>query len=221
MGITGIRGRGVCTACLSAALIFTLAGCGSKSPLDPKKPVSLTVWHYYNGAQQAAFDSLVEEFNDTVGREEGIYIQSYSQGSVSDLESAVRDSINGKVGADTMPNIFSSYADTAYDAELAGALANLSDYLRQEELDMYVSSYIEEGCIASDGSLRIFPTAKSTEIMMVNLTDWEPFAMATGASLENLTTMEDVVATAQAYYEWTDSLTPDVAGDGMAFYGRK
>ena len=206
--------------CFAAVLVFILAGCGSKSPLDPKNPVSLTVWHYYNGSQQAAFDSLVEEFNDTVGREKGIYVQSYSQGSVSDLESAVRDAIDGKVGADAMPDIFSSYADTAYEVEQAGALANLSDYLSQEELSKYVDSYIEEGRIAADGTLRIFPTAKSTEIMMINQTDWETFAGATGASLEDLKTIEGVAATAQAYYEWTDGLTPDVPGDGKAFYGR-
>ena len=40
--------------------VLALAGCGSKTPLNPKNPVSLTVWHYYNGSQQAAFDSLVE-----------------------------------------------------------------------------------------------------------------------------------------------------------------
>lgn len=206
--------------CLVSALVFSLTGCGKKNPLDPGNPVSLTVWHYYNGSQQAAFDALVEEFNDTAGREMGIYVQSYSQGSVNDLEAAVRDSINGKVGADAMPDIFSSYADTAYEVEQAGALANLSEYLDEKELDKYVDSYIEEGCIAADGTLRIFPTAKSTEIMMINKTDWETFAAATGASLENLRTIEGVVATAQAYYEWTDSLTPDVQEDGKAFYGR-
>ena len=220
MKFTGTIGKRACAACLSAVLIFALAGCGSKSPLDPEDPVSLTVWHYYNGSQQAAFDALVEEFNDTVGQEEGIYVESYSQGSVADLEAAVRDSIGGKVGAEDMPDIFSSYADTAYEVEQAGALANLSDYLSQEELDLYVDSYIEEGRIASDGSLRIFPTAKSTEITMINRTDWEPFAAATGASLDDLGTMEGVVAAAQAYYEWTDSLTPDVPEDGKSFYGR-
>ncbi len=210
-----------CTlACLAAVMALSLAGCGSKSPLDPKNPVSLTVWHYYNGSQQAAFDALVEEFNDTVGREKGIYVQSYSQGSVPDLETAVRDAINGKVGADAMPDIFSSYADTAYEVEQAGALADLSDYLSQEDLERYVDSYIEEGRIAADGTLRIFPTAKSTEIMMLNKTDWEPFAQATGASLDDLATIEGVVATAKAYYEWTDGLTPGVPGDGRAFYGR-
>ena len=206
--------------CLVAGLTASVTGCGNKELLDPGNPVSLTVWHYYNGSQQAAFDALVEEFNDTVGREKGIYVQSYSQGSVTDLESAVRDSISGKVGADEMPDIFSSYADTAYEVEQAGALANLSDYLDDEDLGKYVDSYIEEGCIASDGSLRIFPTAKSTEIMMINKTDWEPFAADVGASLEDLETIEGVVSTAQKYYEWTDEQTPDVAGDGMAFYGR-
>lgn len=206
--------------CLSAALAVILTGCGKKDPLDPADPVSLTVWHYYNGSQQVAFDALVEEFNDTVGREKGIYVQGYSQGSVSDLETAVRDSIGGKVGADAMPDIFSSYADTAYEVEQAGALANLSDYLEEEELEKYVDSYIEEGRIASDGSLRIFPTAKSTEIMMINKTDWEPFAAATGVSLEDLKTIEGVVAAAQKYYEWTDGQTPDMPEDGKAFYGR-
>ncbi len=205
---------------LALLALLLLTGCVDKGPLDPKDPVSLTVWHYYNGSQQAAFDALVEEFNDTVGRERGIYVQGYSQGSVSDLETAVRDAINGKVGAAPMPDIFSSYADTAYEVEQAGALADLSAYLDQAELEGYVSSYIEEGRIAADGTLRIFPTAKSTEIMMLNKTDWEPFAAATGASLEDLATIEGVAATAQRYYEWTDSLTPDVPGDGKAFYGR-
>ncbi len=207
-------------ACLTAASVFVLAGCADKGPLDSKNPVSLTVWHYYNGSQQAAFDALVEEFNNTVGKEKGIYVEGYSQGSVSDLETAVRDAIDGKVGADEMPDIFSSYADTAYEVEQAGVLANLSDYLGEEEMGLYVDSYIEEGRIAADGTLRIFPTAKSTEIMMLNKTDWDPFAAATGASLEDLGTIEGVVEVAREYYEWTDAQTPDVPGDGKAFYGR-
>ena len=55
---------------------------------------------------------------------------------------------------------------------------------------------------------------------MINKTDWEPFAQAAGISLDDLKTMEGVTAAAQAYYEWTDSQTPDVPGDGKAFYGR-
>ncbi len=206
--------------CLSAALLLGLAGCGNKTPLDPKDPVPLTVWHYYNGSQQTAFEALVEEFNDTVGLEKGIQVESYSQGSVSDLETAVRDAVDGKVGADAMPDIFSSYADTAYEVSQAGVLADLSGYLSEEELEKYVDSYIDEGRIAGDDTLQIFPTAKSTEIMMINKTDWEPFAEATGVSLDDLKTIEGVTEAARMYYEWTDSLTPDIPEDGRAFYGR-
>ncbi len=216
------RLSGFLAAAAAAAMALAFCGCGekSKTPLDPDHPVSLTVWHYYNGSQQAAFDALVEEFNETEGREKGIYVQGNSYGSVSDLETAVRDSLAGRVGAEEMPDIFSSYADTAYEVDKAGALVDLSDYLSQEELEQYVDSYIEEGRIAADGSLRIFPIAKSTEITMVNKTEWDEFAQETGASLEALATMEGIADTARAYYEWVDAKTPDIPYDGRAFYGR-
>ena len=54
--------------CLAAAGMALLAGCGQeKGKLDPDNQVTVTAWHYYNGAQQTAFDALVKEFNDTVG----------------------------------------------------------------------------------------------------------------------------------------------------------
>ncbi len=60
-----------------------------------------------------------------------------------------------------MPNIFSSYADTAYEVEQAGALANLSEYLDEKELEKICGFLHKEGCIAADGTLRIFPTRQS------------------------------------------------------------
>ncbi len=188
--------------------------------LDPNNPVSLTIWHYYNGAQQAAFDELVSEFNGTVGKDEGIYVEGYSLGSVSDLEDAITASAAGKVGSQEMPDLFSTYADTAYAVQRQGKLVDLTKYFSQEELDRYVDAYVQEGYFDDDGALYLFPVAKSTEIMMINKTDWEPFAEATGASLEELSTTEGVAAVAKKYYEWTDSLTPDAADDGKAFYGR-
>ncbi len=210
---------GSAAAALAMSVCIGFAGCGGAAGVSDG-PVSLTVWHYYHGAQQYAFDSLVEEFNDTVGKEQGIYVQGVGKGTVSDLEAAVRDSMAGKVGSDQMPDIFSSYADTAYEVEQAGALADLTNYLSDEELDDFVDSYVEEGRIAKDNTLRIFPLAKSTEVMLLNKTDWDRFAQATGASLDDLADLEGIVAVAQAYYEYTDSLTPDVANDGRAFYGR-
>ena len=201
-----------------------MAGCGKSdkkdAKLDPDNPVSLTVWHYYNGMQQAAFDTLTEEFNATVGKEQGIYVKGYSQGSVSDLEKAISDSADGVVGAEDMPDIFSTYADTAYATQKKVGLADLSQYFTEDELSKYVDSYIQEGYFNNDGKLYIFPVAKSTEIMMINKTDWEPFAEETGVTEDDLATIEGVVKVAERYYEWTDEQTPDVPDDGKAFYGR-
>ena len=56
--------------------------------------------------QQAAFDALTEDFNATVGKEQGIYVKGYSQGSVSDLEKAITDSADGVVGAEKNAGYF-------------------------------------------------------------------------------------------------------------------
>ena len=211
---------------LGTALFLTACGHignitpDSKVKLDPNKPVSLTVWHYYNGAQQAAFDQLISEFNATEGKEKGIYVEGYTQGSVGDLEKAVSDAVAGAVGAQSLPDIFSTYADTAYAVQKEGKLADLTPYFTKEEQAEYVDSYIQEGYFHDDSALYLFPVAKSTEIMMINATDWQTFADATGASLDELSTLEGVTETAKRYYEWTDSLTPDIPDDGKAFYGR-
>ena len=211
-------------ALLAVACVATgMTGCGSAKEtvkLDPDNPVSLTIWHYYNGAQQSMFDELVDEFNATVGKDKGIYVEGYSKGSVSDLEEAVNSAIKGDVGAEDLPDIFSSYADTAYEAQQNDKLANLKDYFTEDELAAYMDSYIEDGCFGGDDALYLFPVAKSTEIMMIDKTDWEPFAEATGCTLDQLDTIEGVVDVAEKYYTWTDSQTPDVPDDGKAFYGR-
>lgn len=43
----------------------------------------------------------------------------------------------------------------------------------------------------SGDEIKIFLTAKATEILMLNKTDWDKFAAATGARLEDLKTWED------------------------------
>lgn len=206
------------------AILSVLGGCKENRNhtvrLDPDHPVSITVWHYYNGTQQTAFDHLLAEFNDTEGKEKGIYVAGYSQGDVANLEASVRSAMNQEAGSAAVPNIFSCYADTAFEMERKGYLTDISQYLSEKELGEYVDSYIEEGCIGSNQELRIFPVAKSTEILMINKTDWEKFAGETGAALEELKTREGLAEVAKEFYEWTDAETPDIPEDGRAFYGR-
>ena len=193
---------------------------GKKYGLDPEKPATVTIWHYYNGVQQENFDNAVIEFNETVGRQQGIVVEAYSKGSIEELSNSVLASIKRDAGAEDVPDMFLAYAESAYSADKFGNIVDLSKYFTEEELEEYVDGYIDEGRINNDGSLKIFPTAKSTEVMMLNLTDWQKFADSENVSTDDLRTWEGVVETAEKYYKYTDSLTPDIENDGKAFFGR-
>ena len=209
----------LCGLC-AAALALGCAGCsGSAGSEVPAKVTDITVWTYYNGDQLESFNSLVNQFNETVGAQKGIKVSTESQGSVNDLETSVMDSAEGKVGAAAMPNIFSAYADTAYALDQMGMVMNLAPYLTEEEKAQFVEGYLSEGDFREDDSIKIFPVAKSTELLFLNDTDWQAFADAAGVRCEDLATMEGLTAAAEKYYNWTDAQTaaPD---DGKALFGR-
>ncbi len=196
-------------------LILILAGCSERQ----EQIVSLEVWHYYNGAQKIAFDQLVVEFNETLGLEKGIILEAFSQSDIKQLEEKIIESADEKVGVSEMPHMITTYPEIAYTLDQKGVVANLEEYLTREEINEYVNSYVEEGRLGQDNQFKIFPTAKATEVMLVNKTDWDKFAKATGATTKDLETWEGIRRTGELYYHWTDSLT-DKENDGKAFFGR-
>ena len=208
--------RKVVLCLLGATLAASLfSGCSGKK----SDPVTVTVWTYYNGDQLDAFNDLTEKFNDTVGKKDGITVETKSLGTAEDLEQNVLAAADGEVGASEVPNIFSAYSDTAYTMDQKDMLVDLSGYLTDKEKSEYVEEYLKEGDFSDDGSIKIFPVAKSTELLFLNDTDWQKFAEETGAQYEDLQTVEGLVETAEKYYNWTDSQTPE-ADDGKALFGR-
>lgn len=194
----------------------TASSSASATSLSPDHPVTLTVWTYYNGDQLDTFNKLVDTFNCTIGSEKGITVESSSQGSVNELETIVLESAESKVGAAALPNIFSAYADTAYRIDQLGLIADLSPYFTTEDRAAYIEGYLTEGDFEGNGSIKIFPTAKSTELLFLNDTDWQKFADASDATYDDLITLEGVVDTAEKYYNWTETQT----GIGRALFGR-
>lgn len=208
---------------LAAALtlILTLTGCagGGDTPLSPKSPVTLTMWHNFGGTMQETMDELIDEFNSTVGKEQGIVINVTAISSSAELQKTLNMIAAGDPGAPEMPHITTSYPKTAILFQQKGMLANLDDYFTQEELSEYISSFVEEGRF-EDG-LYVFPIAKSTETLYLNQTLFDRFAAATGVTMDILATFEGLADAAQKYYEWTDAQTPDVPNDGKAFFFRR
>lgn len=213
------------SAVISFILMVSLFGCGSTSSsvvelIDKNEPVTIAVWHYYNGVQQVNFDKSVEEFNNTVGRDKGIIVEAYSKGSISELADSVIASVKKSAGAENPPDIFTAYAETAYTIDQLGGLADIGKYFTDDEINEYVEDYIDEGLFSGNDSLKIFPTAKSTEIMVLNYTDWQNFSNAEGVTVDDLKTWESIAEIAEKYYKYTDDLTPDIENDGKAFFGR-
>ena len=198
---------------LAAAAVSTAAlavsGCSEKK--SKREVTEITVWNYYNGDQLESFNRLVSAFNETVGKEKGIRVTGSSQGTVNDLEINVMDAAEGKVGSAEMPTIFAAYADTAYKLDRMGLVEDLKDCLTEDEKAAFVPNYITEGDFDGSGSVKIFPVAKSTELMFFNDTDWQQFAKAAGARYSDLSTIEGVTAVAEQYYNWSG---------GKALFGR-
>ncbi len=197
---------------------FLLGAC-ARADVPDDRPANLTMWTYYNGAQKEEMDFLVQEFNDTVGVEEKIIVEAVSKGSVTDLEDSISASADGKTGSTPLPNLAAAYSDTAFGYYQKGLLADFRPYLTNEEYERYIPGYAEEGNFGKDATMMIFPIAKSTEVLTLNETAWEPFAKDLGITTDQLSTWEGLAKTAKAYYEWTDAMTEE-PNDGKAFFGR-
>lgn len=206
--------RSAVSLLLCAAVALGGTACGRS-----KLPTTITIWTYYNGDQLECFNLLVEQFNSTVGKEKNIRVESSSQGSVNDLETSVLAAAEGKVGAEKLPNIVSSYADTAFTLDQMGLAVDLSPYLTEKEKSAYIAGFLKEGDLMNNGELKVFPIAKSTELLYLNTTDFAPFAEATGVTYADLSTVEGLNEAAHKYYDWTDAQTA-APNDGKALYGR-
>ena len=161
------RFRPLVSLVLSAALLLGCVGCGGSA----KAPTTITVWNYYSGDLLSSFNALVDQFNATVGKEKNIVVESFNQGNVTDLEANVLAAAQGKVGAAALPNLYSGYADMAYDLDLMGKVVDLAPYLTAKEKAAYVDGFLSEGDLMNNGELKIFPVAKSTELLYLNATD--------------------------------------------------
>lgn len=202
------------SALVLTASALALTGCGAgknNHGLDPKDPQEIVVWHYYNGAQAIAFEEAVTEFNNTIGVNKGILVTAQSKSSIDDLIAALDASSSQQVGAEDMPNIFQCYTDMAVSLDQKGLLIDLNKYVDEKTRNLYVDGYVEEGMWDDDGSWKLFPIAKSTEVLAMNKTAWDDFAQATSADAEDLSTWEGIARLAEEYYNWSG---------GESFFGR-
>lgn len=201
--------------CLSLAVIAVLifTGCGQKKTKDP---ITVTLWHVYGGQTESPLNDLIDQFNETIGKEENIWVQVGSVTNTNTIHENVLASAFGDPGASELPDMFVSYPKTVLAMPDDTVLVDYCDYFTKEELDEFIPAFLEEGVIHD--RLSILPVAKSTEVMFVNKTAFDRFAKETGADIEDLRTWEGLFAMSEQYAKWTDNKTPKIPHDGKNFF---
>ncbi len=185
-----------------AILITCFFGCAqNNTALSPENPVTLTMWHVYGSQTKSPLNDVINEFNQTVGKEKGITINVESVTSSSAIDKALSASANGEPGADMLPDLFTAYPRVI---ELIGKerLLCWDDYFSENELSYFHKSFLSEGYFDKD--LLMLPVAKSTEAFYLNKTLFDRFSTATGVSVNDLNTFDGVFDAARKYYDWSN-----------------
>jgi len=194
--------------------VFTVifSACTAKE----KEPVTLSIWHVYGAQTESPLNDLIDIFNDTVGKEEGIQIQVTMVSNNNNIHKDILAAANEEPGAPRLPDIFVAYPKTVLAMPDESVLVDYRDYFSEEELGEFIPAFLEDGTV--NGRLVSLPVAKSTELLFVNKTEFDRFSKETGARLEDLQTWEGLFETACRYAEWTDSRTPDILNDEKSMF---
>ncbi len=185
---------------LSAVLLLALSGCEKDTLLDKKDPVTVSFWHVYGEQSGSPMDLLVQEFNRTVGQEQGVRVQVTNLSSASKIGGFLKEAQNGG-DLQEMPDLFTCHIA---DATALGEehLVDWRDWFTQEELADFVPGFLQDGT-AEDGTLLLFPISKSTQLVMCNGSGFARFSQATGADYADLATWEGFYSTAESFYHWS------------------
>ncbi|HAX72932.1 MAG TPA: ABC transporter substrate-binding protein [Firmicutes bacterium] len=142
----------------------------SELTVSISEPVTLEFWHAMGGANEEAVNYLVEDFNNTVGKDLGITIEPIYQGSYNDLKSKVTAAIK----SGTAPAISQAYPDWVAEYLQADVVVALDEYINHSEVGIKDFDGISEAYRAensqytTDGTFYSLPFNKSTEVLYYN-----------------------------------------------------
>ena len=95
-----------------------------------EEPVEIEFWHAMSGGTEEALKSIVDAFNNGVGKEKGITVNPVYQGSYDDLKSKVTAAIK----ADTLPAIAQAYGTHISDYLQSGKVQALDEFIFHNEV---------------------------------------------------------------------------------------
>lgn len=195
---------------------FLLLGGCSFSPISSEQPVTINIWHVYGAQTDSPLNDLIQTFNETMGKEQGIQVEVSMVSNNKNIHKHILAASNHDPGAPPLPDIFVAYPQTVLAMPDENILVDYRDYFTEEELAAFLPAFLQDGEV--NGRLVCLPVAKSTELLFINQTAFDRFSAATGVPLSQLATWEGLYSAACEYADWTDSQTPDQPNDGKALF---
>ena len=185
---------------LAICILLQLTVCTMMDRQSSENPVTLTIWHVYGSQTESPFNAAIDEFNNTVGKENGITVNVVSVTSSSAIDKALAASVNGEPGAEELPNLFTAYPRVA---QIVGTdrLLDWNQYFSEEELSAFKQEFLQEGYFESQ--LLMLPIAKSTEALYLNKTLFADFGAQTGVTIEQLQSYDGLFNAANIYFDWS------------------
>lgn len=190
--------RNVALALTATIAIMMLLSSCSRS--NQKDPITLTMWHVYGEQADSPMNQLIDEFNSTVGKDNGIIIDVTLMSNTSQIGEKLLNAQGNNAGAEKMPDLFFCHNSNAEELS-ADKLLNWEEYFTEDQLKDYIPEFLEDGMV--DGKLTVFPVSKSTHMLFLSGTQFDRFSTATGITYENLSTWNGFFATAEEYYKWS------------------
>lgn len=184
------------TLCIAAAG----SGCKSQTELDPKKPITLTMWHVYGEQADSPMNRCIEEFNQTTGKQKGVIINVTNMSSASVIGGKLLDAQANKPGALDMPDLFFCHATNASDLG-AENLLDWNEELTADETSAFVADFVRDGTV--DDKLSVLPISKSTHLLFVAGGVFDKFAADENVSYSDLSTWSGLLSVAEKYYAWS------------------
>ena len=186
---------------LSLTFLMTMfSGCAHKCMPSPSDPVTLNMWHVYGSQTKSPLNTVIDEFNRSIGSEYGITVNVVSVTSSSAIDKALYASANNEPGAEAMPDLFTAYPRVA---EIVGQenLLPWNEYFTEEELSAFHADFLSEGYFGE--RLLMLPVAKSAEALFLNKTLFDRFSADTGITTDELSTYDGIFSASSAYYDWS------------------
>ena len=179
-------------ASIAILTAFTTIGCSANNLSYKEKTITLSIWHVYGSQTKSPMNDIIEEFNQSVGKEKGIVVEVTS---ISDSTS-IDEALVSAEKSDTLPDMFTAYPRIVDEID-KNLLLNWNDYFSEKEINEYVDDFLLEGYF--DGELLMFPIAKSTELFFLNKTIYDRFS--TNSDFSDFNTIFDLC---NDYYDYSN-----------------